>query len=274
MEIWHRITFSKYDQVDNELDRLAIRYKVSPLPGDYYLLHFDIEESDPRWPEIEELVKAKDAMNFYDTFFSEEEIRSAEWVRMIPAFEQGYPQPEKDWVTNPINYEGECHTCGAGFRQVVPFRISKEPRMKGNAFVRLYWTSAVFCIYEVFQKLEAEGVRGYQVWDVVLHRTNEVSQVVKQLVVNEVTKPGLLEEESLRSTRCSECGITKFEYHKRGYMRYRRDSLPREVDMVETFEWFGSGRMALREILVSNRVACLILDNKWKGVDLKPVMRE
>ena len=54
-------------------------------------------------------------------------------------------------------------------------------------------------------------------------------------------------------------------------MHLKASTLPSNVDLVRTAEWFGSGRNAYREILISNRLATLILDNGWKGVDLKAV---
>lgn len=47
--------------------------------------------------------------------------------------------------------------------------------------------------------------------------------------------------------------------------------MPTDVDFVRTDEWFGSGLIAFREILVSNRVARLILDKGWQGVRMKGV---
>ena len=40
---------------------------------------------------------------------------------------------------------------------------------------------------------------------------------------------------------------------------------------VFSYEWFGRGGHAEQEILISNRFAKLILDNKWKDVQLKPI---
>jgi hypothetical protein len=57
----------------------------------------------------------------------------------------------------------------------------------------------------------------------------------------------------------------------RGAMYLKRDALVPDVDVMQTYEWFGSGHSAYREILVSNRLARIILDEGWKGVALKVV---
>jgi hypothetical protein len=51
----------------------------------------------------------------------------------------------------------------------------------------------------------------------------------------------------------------------------RRAALRTDVDFHMTHEWFGSGRAARHEILVSRRVVQLILSKKWKGAELVPV---
>jgi len=274
MEIWHRVGFTSVDNVDAILGKLGIKYKKTPgLPSGYYLITFEIKESDPRWLQIAELMREKGKADlFFDTVFSQEEILSAEWVRLIPIFEQGYPQPEATWVRNPINYEGQCPQCGAGYRQVAPFRLAKEPRLGRHDFFSLYWTYTVFCTPRVLETLRAHAIRGYEVWEALLHKTGQPSRLVSQLVFPHVAGPGLLDEDKLQPETCSQCGLTKYAYHKRGYMHFKREALQAEVDILQTHEWFGSGGYGgYREILISRRLAELILREGWRGVRLKPV---
>jgi hypothetical protein len=274
MEIWHRVGFTSVDNVDAILGKLGIKYKKTPgLPSGYYLITFEIKESDPRWLQIAELMREKGKADlFFDTVFSQEEILSAEWVRLIPTFEQGYPQPEATWVRNPINYEGKCPQCGAGYRQVAPFRLAKEPCLGRHDFFSLYWTYTVFCTPRVLETLRAHAIRGYEVWEALLHKTGQPSRSVSQLVFPHMAGPGLLDEDKLQPETCSQCGLTKYAYHKRGYMHFKREALQAEVDILQTYEWFGSGGYGgYREILISRRLAELILREGWRGVRLKPV---
>ena len=274
MEIWHRVGFTSVDNVDAILGKLGIKYKKTPgLPSGYYLITFEIKESDPRWLQIAELMREKGQADlFFDTVFSQEEILSAEWVRLIPIFEQGYPQPEATWVRNPINYEGQCPQCGAGYRQVAPFRLAKESRLGKHDFLCLYWTYTVFCTPRVLEALRAHAIRGYEVWEALLHKTGQPSKLVSQLVFPHVAGPGLLDEDKLQPETCPQCGLTKYAYHKRGYMHFKREALQAEVDILQTHEWFGSGGYGgHREILISHRLARLIVEEGWRGVRLKPV---
>jgi hypothetical protein len=271
MEIWHRVCFNKYDEVDAQLDALKIKYKrVAGLRG-YYLIVFEIGDLDSRWPRIAELMRQKNAADFSDALFTAEEIRSSEWLRLIPLFEKGYPQPESDWSKNPLNYKNHCPKCGV-FEQVASFRIRQEPNLEKQSFMILYWTCALFCTPEVFTELVAHGIEGYEQWDAILHKADVPSQRVSQLFIPHVAAPGLvLQPGELEEAICPVCGVVKYVPHKKGVMHFKRDALVPGVDIMQTHEWFGSGGMAYREILVSNRVASLILDKKWQGVRLKVV---
>ncbi len=274
MEIWHRVAFNgdMKSGFKTVVEKIGIEYGIAPLPNHTTgLVYFDIDESDRRWTQVEELIRAKGASDIYDTLFTTEEILNAEWVRLIPTFEQGYPQPKATWVTNPVNYENACSKCGTGFRQMTPFRLAKEPRLGKNDFMTLYWTYALFATPKVFESLETHEIRGYERWKAIIHKTNQPCQTVSQLYIPHVSNPGLAELDKVQTETCSKCRITKYAPHMRGYMCYSRDALLPDLDIQLTDEWFGSGAFAFREILISNRFARLILDEGWQGMKLKPI---
>ncbi len=270
MEVWHHVTFSRLDEVDSTLDEFLIKYKKSSLPSGHYILTFDINESDPRWPAIQRLIDEKGAVNIVDTEFTETEILAASCARLLPVFQRGYPQPERGWEAE--TYLGECPKCGIGYTQVAPFRLAGEPKMGLNDFLSLYWTYSLFCKQEIFGDLGSSGIKGYAVWPAIISKGGEHSTIVSQLVCPSLTKPGLAEEDKLKPESCSECGLTKYAYHKRGYMHYKREAVNPDIDIQQTYEWFGSGtKTGFREYLISNRFARLIIDRKWRGIKLKPV---
>jgi hypothetical protein len=273
MEIRHRIGFNADAKptLKTALDDVGIEYKITSLPGHRVgLVYFDVTESDRRWVHVRELIQRKGASDVYDTMFPSEEILDAEWIRLMPVFEQGYPQPEKGMAWKRIAYEHKCIECGAGYRQKVSLRLKKEPRLGQHDFLCLFWTYTVFCTPRVLTALKAHQIQGYEVWDAIIHQTNQLSQEVSQLVFPHVAQPGLADEDQLQLQVCQQCGITKYSYHRRGYMHLKRDSLVADTDIQLTHEWFGSGHTGFREILISNRLARLILEEKWHGVSLKP----
>lgn len=274
MEIRHRVAFNGDTKPEFKtlLDERGIPYEVSPLPGHSVgLVSFDIVESDSNWQEVGALVRVLGASDIFNTFFSQEEILSAEWVRIIPAFEQGYPQPEDRWQV--VTYRDYCPSCGIGYVQNDPFRLAKEPRLGKHDFVCLYWTYTLFATPRVLNALGEHGMHGYEVGRPVLHKTNQPSATVSQLLFPLIAQPGLAEVDRARAEVCEECGIVKYASHLRGCMHFRREALLPGTDFQLTHEWFGSGgHGGFREILASNRVAKLALDAGWRGIRLKPVI--
>jgi hypothetical protein len=137
--------------------------------------------------------------------------------------------------------------------------------------MRPIWVYELFCTPSVLNVLEKHNIQGYEVWDAIIHKTDVPSKTVSQLFVPTVAEPALVEVDDLARETCHECQITKYHPHRKGWMHLRRSALPSDVDIVRSVEWFGSGRSAYREILVSNRLAALVLDNGWKGIALKAV---
>lgn len=276
MEIQHRIVFSAprdQDQgVRSLLDELDIPYEYSPAAGPLSgLVTLEISESDTRWPRVSALAQAMSALDRYDTVFTTDEILDAEWLRLIPAFQTEYPQPEKSWVTNPPNYEGGCSTCGVGYRQTAPFHLSKEPRMGRHELMCLYWTWTIFCTDRIAQALAASGCQGYDLWRPTVGRGRQASTVVAQLVPREITSPGLLDGD-VETAACPTCGAVKHGWHQRGYMHFDRQALRTGTDFLYTHEWFGSGHAADREILITNGVARLLIDVGDRDIVLKPIL--
>jgi hypothetical protein len=272
MDIWHRVAFntSIKPHFFDAIQRLRLVQKTLQLPGDGgMMVFFDIAESDPRWPVVSELITQYGASDRVETFFSEEEILQAEWVRLI-ALEQGYPQPQSSWPLKQQSYDLLCTHCGI-YRQTRPMRLAKEPGLRKKSFLSLIWTNEVLCTPEVIQSLEGIGAKGYEVWDVLIHKTSQPSERIQQIYIPGVAFPGLVAPAGLKREICPVCGTTKYYPHMRGVMTLKKEALPTGIDFMLTNEWFGSGLIAFREILISNRVARLILERGWQGVRLKVV---
>jgi hypothetical protein len=265
MDVCHRITFNKIDKVDHILDSLNIKYKKSMLPKGDYTVYFDIYESDPNWPTINTL----HGFDWYNAIFTNEEILGAEFVRLMPSFERGYPQPKNFDIFLQNTFEICCSRCGAGNRQKAPIRISKEPNLGKNHFMSTLWTYELFCTQEVLTKLKEHDIRGYEIWPVLINPQKEHSKIISQLLFTNVAKPALADEDKLLLKNCPKCGTPQYDYLRRGYMHLKRDSLVKNIDCQLTYEWFGGA--IFREYLISHKFAKLILDNKLYGVSLKPI---
>jgi hypothetical protein len=265
MDVWHRITFNKIENVGTLLDSLNIKYKKSLLPKGNYIIYLDIYESDPSWP----IVNALNGFDWYNSVFTNDEILESELVRLIPAFERGYPQPKNYKTFMENTYELRCPRCGAGNQQKASIRLAKEPYLGKHHFMSTIWNAGLFCTHEVLNQLQTHDITGYQVWPVFINPKKEKSQILSQILFTNVAQPALADVDKMNPEKCPVCGTTHYDPLKRGFMHLKREALVNNIDCQLTYEWFAGA--IFREYLISPRFAKLIIDNKWNGVALKPV---
>lgn len=274
MEIIHQLVFKSREEpkLFQFLESTGIKFKAVKLPDNSGLsVSAQIEESNPAWSSMSRFIDKENILHSFETIFSEREILDAEWLRVVNVFEHGYPQPENGWIKKPNNYGEFCASCGV-FKQTKPYYIFKEPTLGKNKFMSLIWTGdSLFTVPEVIEALKNNQIKGIEVWEVMIHKSKQPARSIFQIFIPEITAPSLIDKESLANSTCSGCGVTKYEYHRYGKMFYKQNGIPQGVDIVRTHEWFGSGHLAYREILISNRLAKIIIENKWKGLRMKVV---
>jgi hypothetical protein len=277
MDIKHRISINSIKDAEflSAIIELGIEHKTIGLPGgSSKLVTFIIAESDPRWETVTRLIKAYADFEIYgprdmfETVFSNDEIRNAEWLRLKSTFEQGYPQPKLHWPIKQLSYEIICPKC-AIYKQSGPMRLAKEPSLGKKSFMSLIWASEIFCTPEVILELEKMQAKGYEVWDAVIHKTGKPSERVRQLYIPGIASPGVIISDDLERKICTVCGTTKYYPHAKGTMCLKRESVLSDTDFMLTQEWFGHGLLAWREILVSNRIASFILNKGLAGLRFK-----
>lgn len=274
MEIWHRMWI---DGKDAETWRRR-GLKIKPVRSAFYpdgvakTWVADISENSSLWAEAKAYMG--DKPHFLNTFFTDEERLAAEWCILRG---RGVLKP-----TEPVGgywshdyYEDRCSPCGTGWRQIAPFHVAKQPQLGRNAFASFGSAYELFAINEVFTALEIEGIKGLDSWPLLVGKNKHPADGVRQLLVKSVAEPAimndLVEHDHYRWSDCPSCGRRWHLFYSRGMLPLRRSALRSDVDFQMTEEWFGSGKAARHEILVSRRVVALILKNKWKGADLAPV---
>jgi hypothetical protein len=275
MEVIHHIGVNTLHikNLPGKLSEMGVDYKEQSLPGirTNALITFDISESHESWLSVHKLISSAGAFDMYDTFFEEEEIASAKWVRLISAFEHGYPQPEETWVTDPINYSEKCNSCGT-YKQVAPFQIRSEPKLGKKDFMSLYWGWNIFASIVAIKEFDRHELEGFEAWDVLIYKKDKISEKIKQLVPLLTAEPALIEKSELEFEICDECGKKKYFYHNRGIMYLSEGAIPQGTDLCYTHEWFGAGgKSAYKEILASKKFVEVLLKNKWTGLRMKRV---
>jgi hypothetical protein len=268
MKIIHRVAFQGNQEIERKLLTLGINFKKTVLPGKSYLLHFDIDENNPEWKNIQRISRQYDASDIPRTVFTKKEVLQAEWLVLRLDHFSGYPHPEDTW--REISGQSGCPVCNIGWKQTEPFQIAKSLTIGKRAFTSLYWAYPLLAIDEIFEKMAQSGINGYERRALISSRTGEPFIGIAQVFIPYVTHPGGIYSEVL-DTEIFECGHQKYRSVKQGQLSVYKRALLLDVDFQYTYEWFGNEAKAYRELLVSHKIARLIIENKWKGVVLHPV---
>ena len=67
------------------------------------------------------------------------------------------------------------------------------------------------------------------------------------------------------------CGRIKYHVEHRGPFRIGREVLQRAPDVVKSQEWFGSGALAFRLVIVSRRFRQAVVAASFRGLDFEPI---
>jgi hypothetical protein len=274
LEIWHRVSIAGKDAGYWQSRGLKMKPILSALDAEGRPKSWiaEISESDSRWEDLKACIHGLD---FVNTFFTDEERLAAEWctLRGVGGLKPAEPVGG-NWSSH--YYQGRCPVCGSGWTQIAPFHLATEPQVGRSTFAS--FASAAYQLFasrEVFEAFQMEGIRGADSWPILVGKEKHPAESVKQLLVEGVAAPALdgelLEHEHYRESDCPGCGRHWHLFYTRGMLPLRRSALMPNVDLLMTHEWFGSGKAARREILVSRRVVRVILANKWRGAELSPV---
>jgi len=271
MQIWHHISFNtlRLPDVFPVIERLGLEFKeIRGLGPQSRHISFDISEDDGRWVRLKPDIEG--VLDIVYTVFDQDEVLGAEWVRLIPTFETGFPHPKDTWIPHRPNFEAVCTECGR-YLQRSPFQVKEEPNLAGHDFMRLSWTYSLFTTREVLEGLVQSRFGGFDAWELIVAPHKKPSTKVQQIHVLQTAGAGYVDDSS-SATVCRVCSTVKHKPHRRGPMTFEAGSLGgRTEDILLTTEWFGDGKGAFQEILVSHRLADHILLNQYKGVTLQPV---
>lgn len=274
MKIKYRISFreSESQELIAIIRQFSIKYDSVILPGSTNaLISFDVYDDHIAWEEIYDLVEKHNIPYIHTNVFSKKEIRSAQWCRVKLINHVGYPQPEDEWLATRFTYADYDQESGTFSHQIESFRIKQEPRLKSKQFMDLTWPHEIFVRKEIIKKFEEANIKGYLTSDVLIHKTGEPSKEILQIVVPKITEADAILKDHPISTTSNK--ILKYMPHTYDILKFTHELLAEREDFILSKEWFGD-KNAFREILVSQKVTNLILDNNWKGISLEPVQAE
>ena len=294
MRIQHRyLTFDKNDKLVKLLDKINAPYIVKEKNNDatthFYVLEFLLYEDDAQFIDIKEALNKFKIEPQIGTVYEKSDIENANWF-IINSGEYQYPQPEDDfgYLAATFNLDNYCSLCGMEKIQNAPYRLRTEPKQPNNQFWGLHWEfDSIFVRQKTKDILENENVKGIRFSAPVLHKTNIAIESFFQLHIDTILETGfdnynakiitckIDNEEGLnndKETVC--CGRQKFHHPRIGGYLFDKSIFNHNYDIVQTKEYFGSGRSACRLQIVSKQIKKLVEINKLKGLYFIPIVHD
>ena len=301
MRLRHHIKDHNKPEFTAALDKLGIRYRTKAIGGAGQVVAWDcfdlsIYDDHPEWPLLRDLAAKHSVRIWHSPVFTNEDIASAPWLLAHATADAGYPQPEGGfgYESESFDLSHRCRRCGIGKVQTSAIRLRGEPKSKTAQFFAPQWLhQIVFIRPEVRDVFKAEGVSGVRYLAPLGHRTGRALETVLQILPTTSAGSGLVhavqeqvacsptDEEMSRIQIPSSARVTatdsyceRIKYHvpnRRRLVHYSRSTFDGAPDILHTAEWFGSGCTAAQFVMVSNKVARLVLDHKWKGLELEPI---
>lgn len=248
------------------LETLA-SFGIVVVPDPLNLVRFEVDESDERWPAIQQWMAAHGFTDSIRTTFSQGEISSAKWLTLDPQWHYGYPQPNEDefgYLTATYDLGNYCEQCDLGRVQRAPFQMRDEPKWGRRGMLQLNWVfDEFFATPEVWASIfKPFGVECHPVHN----RKGQELRTVVQLVVRETVQ---IKTDRLNASRCQLCGRIKYLPVTRGFLPALRTTPA--SPMVKTYESFGSGASAWRATIISQEIRTALKEASVRGVDFTPV---
>lgn len=263
MKIFHRISEKATSQI---LETLA-SLEIVVVPDTLNLIRFEIDESDERWPAVQQWMAAHGITDSIRTTFSHGEISSAKWLGLDPQWHYGYPQPNEDefgYLTATYDLSDYCDQCGIGKVQQAPFQMRGEPKWGRRSVLQLNWVfDEFFATPDVWARIfNSFGVACRPVYNAQGQKLQTVVQLVVADQVHVSTR-------RLEGYRCELCGLMKYHPFTKGV--FPALTTTPASPMVKTHEFFGSGARAWRATIISQEIRTALKKAGVRGVDFTPV---
>jgi len=261
MRIVHRVSVSSAPEVSAELADVGVEV------GSAGFVSFEVDETNPRWPELRAWIDGRSASDVVTTTFSRGEVAAAPWLELVPDWHHGYPQPDEDsfgYLSATYDLTEYCETCGVGLRQVAPFQMKGEPKWGRRGILQLNWVFDEFFVTPdvwsaVFEPLGV-GCRR-----VMTPRGAELEAVVQLVIENEAD----VAPDGLEAATCGSCGRAKYVPVVRGPFPALVSEPPGAL--AKTQQWFGSGASAHHRVLIAQAARRALDAEKVRGVSFRPV---
>jgi hypothetical protein len=283
MKVIGRLTLNrkKDESIQSTLTSLEIE---SSIYEDLEFIELPID--DPRYISLKQEMTKK-GVSIAETKrmeFDSEEIETAEYLRMAPKAQWGFPQPEDDfdYLNESYDLSSGCLKCRQGRRQNRPFLLKGMPKFGRNDIIALFWVYEFIITEKLRNLIEKENLTGADFYPVRRYRKSApripLPGIYQLHVANDLppmspkTKFEFVTDlpKNIESCGCNIAGKNL----PAAQMVYDRISLKNAKDFNRTSEFIGGGAYPTQKIIITNMVFQLFKKNKIRGVDFIPVLIE
>ena len=229
----------------------------------------ELFEDSPEFPYAKSILNDLDVNASYETIFDESDLAEADWLVMSASELFGTPQPSVDnrWLETSFNLRDYCSTCGAGMHQSNPITLDFIPNLR----VYKTWTANWIeneCFVDLATWRSLSYDFAFDFWPVAIEGLGTVDNV-GQIRVERI-HPLNLDLDRFRKELCPICERAKFLLEGPGAIAATIQALD-NVDCFVTEQYFGSGGVAERKIVVSNRLCVEIRTRCIPGLLFTPL---
>jgi hypothetical protein len=192
--------------------------------------------------------------------FSNDDFSNANHLMILPDWQTQYPQPENNFTYLDETYDLKdyCSLCGTGHIQKNPFKLKKGIKWGNKQLFILNWVfDEIFVRRDIYEKIFAPI--GIDYFPVLLQRTGDVIEDVKQLKINEVSSRLNLNNSDFE--KCENCGCKKYKPITSGYFPSFINGIELP-NIVKSKEYYGSDKSASKWIIISQAFRQILLSEK------------
>ena len=209
--------------------------------------------------EVEENAENKAILSLIDgwdveersvgTLYDKQDFEKSTLYAYIGAWENGYPQPEKNFGYREVTYDTSnyCKECGTGAVQKAPFQIKKQPNWGKKMMFDLGWVhDEIFVNRQIYESVFKKY--GISKMPVLQYKTNVELDDTFQLKIPSIDVA--MDMKGYSFELCKPCGEKKYDPQIKGYCPGFKGPIPARP-LFKSLEYFGDGGRAFHRIFMS-----------------------
>lgn len=276
MEITKHVAFSK--SKNPEFIKFLRDNNIPFSDTNPLVVSLDIYTSDPYWPEVEKFLFKRRLTCLTNMVFTDEELLHAEWMAIRTIWRTGDPQPINKFAYKDITYtkEQHCSNCGAGLKQIAPFRLLKTPSWGRRHFFAPYGLEDELFVDESVRRIfESNGITGVdflKVYD--KNGQRELLDIYQMKILHRLPEALVKDNAAIsRVTLCPVCGREKMLASGGAKMCFSKSIFQNATDIVKSAEIFGGLKgIAANKMIINQKVYQVLKKNKLdRSLAFEPV---